>query len=144
MLNYSVWCTYPVLILPVCWGGECWTAVASGLHDVSSCDVGLGVYRFKVVEFVFTDLFVLLLKKVCKMIPNSSFCFLRCTVLVVYVLVCISIFILYCTECAMRRLRLGYLCCCILCIRDVVFLLTFQFGQHMNYYTFCISVYIWG
>ena len=62
-------------------------------------------------------------KNVCKMIPNSSFCFLCCTVLVVYVLVCISIFILYCSECAMRRLRLGYLCCCILCVHDVVFLL---------------------
>jgi len=39
-LNYSVQWTYPVLMLPVCWGGEYWTVVHIGLHDVSSCDVG--------------------------------------------------------------------------------------------------------
>jgi hypothetical protein len=88
------------------------------------------------------SVFLLLEKNVCKIISNSSFCFLCCMVLVVYVMVCISLFILHCSECAMRMLRLGYLCSCILCVRDVVFLLTFQFGQHVNYYTFCISVYI--
>jgi len=30
----------PVLIVPVCWGGENWTVVDVGLHDVSSCDTG--------------------------------------------------------------------------------------------------------
>jgi len=32
-----------VLMLPVCWGGEYCTVVDFGLHDVSSCDVRLGI-----------------------------------------------------------------------------------------------------
>jgi len=49
----------------------------------------------------------------------------------------------YCLECAMRMLRLGYLFRCILCVLDVVFLLNFQSGQHMNYYRFCTLIYIY-
>jgi len=47
----------------------------------------------------------------------------------------------YCLECAMRTLRVGYLFSCILCVRDVVFLFTSQSGQNMNHYMFCILIH---
>jgi len=77
------------------------------------------------------------------MIPNSSFCFLCCVVLLVVWFGMHFRIRVYCLECAMRMLRLGYLFRCVLCVLDVVFLLTFQSGLHMNYCRFCTLIYIY-
>jgi len=38
--------------------------------------------------------------------------------------------------------KIGLFVLSILCVRDVAFLMVFKFGQHMNYYTFCILIYM--
>jgi hypothetical protein len=124
-LNYSVRWTYNVLMLPVCWGVEYWTVVDIGLQDVS-----LAILRFVAG------------KCVCKMITNSSFCWFCCMVSVtVWFCLHFRIHVNF-SECAMRMLRLGYMFWCILCVGNFVFLLSFQFDQHKNYYRFCILIYI--
>ena len=46
---------------------------------------------------------------VCKMIPNSSFCFICCMVLIVAWFGLHFLIRVYCLECAMLVLRVGYL-----------------------------------
>jgi hypothetical protein len=110
-----------------------------GPHDVSLAKVCSVLRCF---DFCSAILCYVGGKFVCKMIPSSSFCCLCCMVLVA-VRFCLHFRIhVYCAECAMHMLILSYMFWCILCVRDVVFLLIFQYDQHANYYRFCILINI--
>ena len=138
--------------LTVCRCGLCAGVVSTELWWVSNCITCPLVTMAKVhsglrslnfcssicVVFFFVGKFV------CKMIPKSSYCFLCCMVLVAVGFGLHFRIHVYCLEFSICMMRLGYLFWCILCVRDVVLLLIFQFDRHIKHYRFFILIYEGG